>query len=94
MASGDNVPKVFRNEMFYFIARASMLAMSTVGLPVAGFMMMRIINSSDAIAAQLHEQSTTLKILQSASSFRLDNTEKVVLDHETRLRILERGAPR
>ena len=86
----DGVPKFFRNELFYFIARASMLFGSLIGLPVAGYMLTRIINASDAIAAQVSEQAVAIKVLTTTTGFRIDNSDKILIDHEARIRLLER----
>jgi hypothetical protein len=38
----DVVPKIARNELFYFIARVCMIAASLIGVPFAGFIGARI----------------------------------------------------
>lgn len=84
-------PRIIRNEWFYFIARASMLAASAIGLPVAGYMLLRVINTGDAIAASVNSQAGKIDLLtqQMNMQFRFDASK--LDDHESRLRAVELG---
>lgn len=86
----DYVPKIARNELFYFVARASTLIATGIGLPVAGFMLSRVISQADALTATVTQQNVEIRVLTATVNSRLDNDTKSLSDHELRLRQLER----
>lgn len=86
----DLVPKIARNELFFFIARASMLFATVIGLPAAGFMLSRIINEADALTLSVTQQNVEIRVLSATLKDRLDQDGKELTDHELRLRSLER----
>lgn len=75
------VPRIARNELFYFVARVCMI----VSLPLVGFFGSRIISQADALQAIVAQQNIDLKVL----SFKLDADIGKLSDHELRLRALE-----
>lgn len=90
MADLDNVPRIVKNETFYFFARVCMIAASLVGLPVAGYLLTRVIGQADAITLQLSEQNVSVKVLSATVNDRLSNNFQTLSDHELRLRALEK----
>lgn len=86
----DYVPKIARNELFYFVARASTLIATLIGLPVAGWMLSRVITQADALAATVTQQNVEIRVLTATVNSRLDSDTKSITDHELRLRQLER----
>lgn len=87
----DYVPKIARNELFYFVARASTLIATLIGLPIAGFMLSRVITQADALNATVVQQNVDIKVLSSQVNDRLASDLRQLSDHELRLRALERG---
>ena len=81
-----NVPKIARNEMFYFIARVCMMA----SLPLGGFFGARLISQADAMQAALAQQNIELRVLSATVNDRLSGNVAQLSDHELRLRQLER----
>lgn len=91
MSPAENkVPSIIRNEVFYAFARLCMVIATLVGLPVAGFMLTRVVVTADEIRDQLQRQNLALMLLTNEVKFRFANVE----DHEQRLRKLELGALR
>lgn len=86
-----HVPKIARNELFYFIARLCMILASVIGAPAAGFMLTRIINQADVLQATVLEQTITIKVLSATVKDKLDSSVAQLSDHELRIRSLERG---
>lgn len=83
----DNaVPKIARNEMFYFIARICMMA----SLPLAGFLGARLINQADALQSSVTDQNVQIRVLSATVKDKLDANVSQLSDHELRLRSLER----
>jgi hypothetical protein len=80
------VPKIARNEMFYFIARLCMMAT----IPLVAFFGTRIISQADALQTSVSEQNIAIKIL----SYKLDGNVSQLSDHELRLRQIERSGQR
>lgn len=77
----DYVPRLARNELFYFVARVCMI----VSMPLVGFFGSRIISQADALQTIVAQQNTDLKVL----GFKLDADIGKLSDHELRLRALE-----
>lgn len=83
----DNaVPKLARNEMFYFIARVCMI----VSLPLAGFLGTRMIAQADILQASVIQQNVDIRVLSATVKDKLDAHVNQLADHELRLRTLER----
>lgn len=80
------VPKLARNELFYFIARVCMI----MSLPLIGFFGTRTINQADALQLTVIQQNVELRVLSAQVKDRLDTDVKQLSDHELRLRSLER----
>lgn len=89
----DYVPKIARNELFYFVARASTLIATGIGLPVAAFLLSRVISQADALQSSVTQQNVEIRVLSATVRDRLDNDLKSIGDHELRLRSLERAKP-
>ena len=87
MAEIDHaVPKIARNEMFYFIARVCMMA----SLPLGGWFGSRIITQADALQAAVIQQNIDIRVLSATVKDKLDAHVNQLTDHELRLRALER----
>lgn len=84
------VPKAVRNEIFYFIARFSMIVANLVGLPIAGWLLIRIVTQADNLQATVLEQTVTLRVLNSTVKDKLEANVQQLSDHELRIRALER----
>lgn len=83
------MPKAARNELFYFIARASQVFTVAVALPVAGFLLTRVINQQDEIQKSLQQQTIDLRVFSATMKDKLDTTLSRQNDQELRLRTLE-----
>lgn len=86
----NKIPTIIRNEFFYAFARLCMIAATVIGLPIAGFLLTRVVNTADEIRTQVQAQNVALILLTAEVKFRFANVE----DHEHRLRKLELGAIR
>ena len=84
----QKIPAAVRNEFFYLFARLCMVFATVVGLPVATWMLNRVIATGDDIRVQLQAQNVSLQLLTSEVKYRSATTE----DHERRLRRLEFGS--
>ena len=89
--------KLANNTTLAALGRIAMLAATLIGLPVAGFMMQRIITTGDAIAAKLDDNVTATRLLQQKVDYGFDAARKEadtiriqIVDHEGRIRIIER----
>jgi hypothetical protein len=85
------IPKIVKNEWFYLIARLCMVALMSVGLPIATWMINRVITKADEISSAVTAQNVELKILSQSVEFRLRADADMIRDHEARLRFVERG---
>lgn len=83
------VPKAARNELFYFVARASGIFMTVVALPIAGVMLTRVIAQQDAVQVLLTQQNVDLHVLSATVKDKLDMILTHQNDQELRLRQLE-----
>lgn len=81
------VPKIARNEMFYFIARVCMI----ISIPLAGFLGGRIITLTDNLQTSLIQQNVDIRVLAATVKDKLDANVTQLSDHELRLRSLERA---
>jgi hypothetical protein len=92
--NGGGLARAVRGEMFIFMARASMLFASMVGLPTAGFMGARLIAAADRQAAQTQLAIQRLDLMDQTIKLgvitRIENAERILGDHELRLRLVER----
>lgn len=87
----EYVPKIARNEIFYFVARMSTLVATFIGLPIAGWMLSRAVQTSDVLTAQVAQQNVQLSVLSATIKDRLDGDLRQLTDHELRIRQLERS---
>lgn len=86
MSADDAVPKIARNEMFYFIARICMMA----SLPLGGWFGTRIVNQADVLQTAVMQQNIDIRVLQTTIKDKLDAHVNQLSDHELRIRQLER----
>jgi len=88
----EKIPGIIRNEFFYAFARVCMVVSTLIGLPVATWMLQRVVSTADDIRAQLQTQSTALMLLNNEVKFHFANVDDHDHDHEIRLRRLELGS--
>lgn len=89
MTTQDYVPKVVRNEMFYAFARVCMIVATMVGLPLAGWMMNRIMLQVDDTSKAVVQQNVAVQVLTATVNDKLNSNFTTLTDHELRLRALE-----
>lgn len=89
----DYVPKIARNELFYFVARASTLMATLIGLPIAGWMLSRAITQADLLSLQVSAQTIELRVLTATLKEQRDQDVRQLTDHELRIRALEHARP-
>jgi hypothetical protein len=87
----DNIPRIVKNETFFLFARVCMIVASTVGLPIAGFMLSRVVAKADDIEALVRNQGIEIRVISETIKLKDENNSKSVTDHELRIRQLERG---
>jgi hypothetical protein len=94
------VSDAVRSEMLAVFARVVMIAASTIGLPAAGYLMVKMLNKADAIVERVEDHTVQLKLINQGVTLAADVAKSdmsmirsVVSDHETRIRVLERPAP-
>lgn len=92
-ASDDYVPRAARSEIFYFIARGSTIFLTFVAIPVAGFMLSRIITQQDDVKHSMQEQKIEISVLSAIVKDKLDTLLSRQNDQELRLRSLEQHRP-
>jgi hypothetical protein len=85
----DLVPKIARNEMFYFIARVCMIVASTLGAPIALWLGSRLVTQADATQAAIIQQNLQLQLLTSTVKDKFESATLQLSDHELRLRTIE-----
>jgi uncharacterized membrane protein len=81
------VPKVARNELFYFIARMAII----VAVPLGGFFGMRLLALADALQVSVAQQNTDIRVLTTTVELQHHETITQLSDHELRLRAIERA---
>jgi hypothetical protein len=87
--------RIANNIVLMLLARLAMILASVVGLPMAGWMLNRAVEAVDrlgskvdAIREQGLETNGTVKLIQLGQ----DNQNRIVADHEARVRALERAS--
>jgi hypothetical protein len=83
--------KIVKGELVTYFARACMIAATLVGLPAAGFMMTRVINQNDTVAAAVAAQNVSIQLLSQSVRQTFDGHTSQLQDHELRLRQAERA---
>lgn len=78
------------NELMAWTFRAIIGFATLVGLPIAGYMLDRAVRSIDHVADESQVHTVQLNTVGT----KLDFLTGIATDHETRLRQLERSAPR
>lgn len=74
--------------------RAIIAIATLIGLPIAGFMLERVVTRADEISVAVHSHDTKLQLLSAGNDDikdRITGVRETVQDHETRIRSLERG---
>lgn len=74
------------NTTFTVLARLAMLFASVIGLPVAGYLLVRGINTMDRTELGIHGLTIRAETLQ----YQLNNVAESLKDHEIRIRVLEK----
>jgi hypothetical protein len=90
VAPGNNT-----NEMMAWGFRAIIGIATVVGLPLAGFMLQRVMGKADDIVIAVHSHDMKLQELTFGNNEikdRLGGVKEMLTDHENRLRTLERPA--
>lgn len=92
--------KLVDSRMFITFARIMMIAATLIGLPVAGALIKRAIDTADTTVTKVDELITGSKLLQlevkngfDRSTENVKRLEADIQDHETRIRVLERIPP-
>lgn len=77
-------------------ARLVMIFASLIALPVAGWMLNRVVNTADEISAKVGQQGTKLELLDQSVKFGFDAAKGDITgirmqltDHEGRIRVIE-----
>lgn len=97
--------QLVENVLFTLIARSSMLLVAGIGLPVAGWLSLRVVSTQDSILNKIDKINAAIAegkvsdALQAAElkslSVSVAQSHAVMLeelkDHETRIRVLERA---
>lgn len=74
------------NAWLTVLARLSMLFSSFIGLPVAGYLLVRGIEQADSVASTVE----SIQRIQMVTNHKLDSLDYGLKDHELRIRRLER----
>jgi hypothetical protein len=89
--------KLVESKLLTLAARGLMILGVSVGLPVAGFMMSRILAAADTIAAKVDKTAVQVELLKQRYDLGADATKAdlsgiraILTDHEGRLRVIER----
>ena len=89
-----------KNSLLTVIARVAMIV-ATLAMPLAGFMMQRVIAAADAIGDKVDKGAVQMQLLQQDVKYGFDAAKSDIagirgqlLDHEGRLRIIERAPAR
>lgn len=97
MGPGASFEKLVDSRMFITFARMLMIVASAIGLPVAGFMMSRMIDRADKIVEKVEGTHHNLNLLDQSMRFSfermksdLDRLNMTVTDHDGRIRVIER----
>jgi hypothetical protein len=97
MGAGASFEKLVDSRMFITFARVLMICASVIGLPVAGWMMTRMIDRADKIVEKVDGSHQQLQLLDQSVKFGfdrqkadLDRLQIQVIDHDGRIRVIER----
>lgn len=89
--------RLVQNSLFTVLARGAMIFAVAVALPIAGYMMQRVINAADAIGDEVKKSAMQMQLLQQEVKFGFDAAKTEItgirvqlVDHEGRLRSIER----
>jgi hypothetical protein len=94
------VERAANSAILTLIARGMMIIGAGVGLPVAGWMMTRIVAKADKVIDTVDEIVVEQKVMKNSVEFKFDaiktelgNHRTKVDDHEGRIRIIESRSP-
>jgi hypothetical protein len=97
IGAGASFEKLVDSRMFITFARVLMIIASTIGLPIAGWMLSRVIERADKIVEKVDSTHTNLQLLDQGMKFsfermksELDRLNTTVTDHDGRIRNIER----
>jgi hypothetical protein len=85
----EGIRSAANNEVFIFAARTCMILASTVGLPIAGFMLSQVWNAAVSIENRIVALEFRQKLLEQASAMETQLLKEEIKDHEFRLRTIE-----
>jgi hypothetical protein len=98
MSRYSSLEKAVDSRLFITAARLIMIFAGSVGLPVAGFLMMKLIGAAGEISTQVNETAIEVKLFKQefrANSDRsrddINRATEWLRDHEGRIRVLERA---
>lgn len=80
---------IVNNVAFTVASRLAMILASTVGLPVAGWLLVRGVSAVDVV----QESVNTLLATQRVLDVKFEDFRHELTDHEARIRVLERPKP-
>lgn len=83
------VKDIVQGEIFIFIARAAIILGTSVGFPLAGWLLERAVSSIDSVAQVAQQHTVQLDHIQTTVMDHVDALNRTVGDHEQRIRSLE-----
>lgn len=96
----SSVEKFVDSRLFITVARLTMILAGSVGLPLAGWLMMRVVTAADTISTKVDDSAFELRLLKSEVKNGFDKSQSDInrqtewlKDHEGRIRVLERTVP-
>lgn len=88
--------QIVNNKLLTIFARIAIISATTIGLPICGWIGLRVISYADAINSQITAQNLQLNLLQQTVQNGLDRAkadkdtmQAELNDHEHRIRVLE-----
>jgi len=95
--SNHAVNKIVDSRIFITTARLFMIVASSIGLPVAAYLLIRVINTADDIVTKVDQGAVNYQLMDHAmkNGFKqtkedLRRIERQYMDHEGRIRYIER----
>ncbi|HWS65693.1 MAG TPA: hypothetical protein VN325_23285 [Steroidobacteraceae bacterium] len=89
----DNGGPLTKEMLIAWIARGFLVAATTIGVPITGYMLTRVLEKSDEVVVTVHSHDTSLEVLKQGNSEIKDKLGVIhdeLQDHENRIRSLER----
>jgi len=92
--------KIASNTAFTVLSRLAMVFASTVGLPIGGWLLFRVVTAADTIAAKVDQTVLQVQLLDQSMKYGFDSAKidigglrAQITDHEGRLRSIESDRP-